>query len=65
MGKPTGLAKEQRRALDRLKTVPGLKNFYLAGGGGIAYHLKHRRSLDLDLFSALRARIEHHFLVVG
>jgi hypothetical protein len=51
MGKPTGLAKEQRRALDRLKGVPGIERFYLAGGSAIASHLHHRRSVDLDLFS--------------
>ncbi len=51
MGKPTGLAKEQRRALDRLKTVPGIARFYLAGGSAVATHIGHRRSLDLDLFS--------------
>ena len=39
MGKPTGLAKEQRRALDRLRGVPGIERFYLAGGSAIAsYH---------------------------
>ena len=51
MGKPTGLAKEQRRALDRLKGVRGIERFYLAGGSAIASHLHHRRSADLDLFS--------------
>jgi Nucleotidyl transferase AbiEii toxin, Type IV TA system len=51
MGKPTGLAKEQRRALDRLKTIRGIERFYLAGGSAIAVHLRHRRSVDLDLFS--------------
>jgi hypothetical protein len=51
MGKPTGLAKEQRRALDRLKGIQGIDRFYLAGGSAIAIHLHHRRSLDLDLFS--------------
>src|SRR5688572_15160110 len=51
MGKPTGLSKEQRRALDRLRAVPGIERFYLAGGSAIATHLGHRRSLDLDLFS--------------
>jgi hypothetical protein len=52
MGRITGLAKEQRRALGRLKAVPGLQRFYLAGGSAVATHLGHRRSLDLDLFSA-------------
>ena len=52
MGKPTGLAKEQRRTLDRLKAVRGIDRFYLAGGSAVAIHLNHRRSLDLDLFSS-------------
>jgi len=51
MGKPADLAKEQRRALDRLKAVQGIERFYLAGGSAVAVHLHHRRSLDLDLFS--------------
>jgi hypothetical protein len=28
-----------------------LRRFYLAGGSGIAWHYRHRRSNDLDLFS--------------
>ncbi|MEJ7730077.1 MAG: nucleotidyl transferase AbiEii/AbiGii toxin family protein [Polyangiaceae bacterium] len=52
MGKPTGVAAKQLRALDRLKTLAPLAGFYLAGGTAIAFHLRHRRSLDLDLFSA-------------
>jgi hypothetical protein len=51
MGSSSGLAKEQDRALGRLKDLPGIDRFYLAGGSAIAYHLHHRRSLDLDLFS--------------
>jgi hypothetical protein len=51
MGKPTGLAKEQRRALDRLMEVPGIESFHLVGGSAVAIHLRHRRSIDLDLFS--------------
>ncbi|WP_437915521.1 nucleotidyl transferase AbiEii/AbiGii toxin family protein [Sorangium sp. So ce302] len=51
MGKFTGLAKEQSRALGRLKIIPGIERFYLAGGTAVAVHLRHRRSLDLDLFS--------------
>ncbi|KYF49679.1 hypothetical protein BE08_13220 [Sorangium cellulosum] len=45
------MAKEQSRALGRLKLVPGIERFYLAGGTAVAVHLRHRRSLDLDLFS--------------
>lgn len=51
MGKPTGMAEEQRRALDRLKSIPGIERFYLAGGTAVAAFLGHRQSLDLDLFS--------------
>jgi hypothetical protein len=51
VGKSTGVAKEQSRALGRLKIVPGIERFYLAGGTAVAVHLRHRRSLDLDLFS--------------
>lgn len=31
--------------------APKLNNFYLAGGTGLALHLGHRRSEDLDFFS--------------
>ena len=51
MGKPAGLATKQLRALDRLRRVQALSGFYLAGGTAVAFHLGHRRSLDLDLFS--------------
>jgi nucleotidyltransferase AbiEii toxin of type IV toxin-antitoxin system len=51
MGKPTGLAKEQQRALGRLTKLPELKPFYLGGGTAIGWHLHHRRSNDIDLFS--------------
>lgn len=51
MAKTRGLAQKQLRALDRLKSVEGTERFYLAGASAIAWHLKHRRSLDLDLFS--------------
>lgn len=50
MGKATGLAKEQDRALGLLREVPELAAFYLAGGSAIAVHLGHRRSDDIDLF---------------
>jgi hypothetical protein len=51
MGKPTGLAKAQERALAELTKVAELQSFYLAGGSAIGWHLHHRRSNDLDLFS--------------
>ncbi len=55
MGKPTGLAKEQDRALDRLKPILDTASFYLAGGSAIAWHLRHRVSNDVDLFSSSKA----------
>jgi hypothetical protein len=52
MGKTTELAQAQRRALAELKKLSSLRGFYLAGGSAVAFHLHHRRSNDLDLFSA-------------
>lgn len=54
MGRSTGVSPDQRRTLDRLSRLPPLRGFYLAGGTAIAAHLRHRRSLDLDLFSLSR-----------
>lgn len=51
MAKPTGLAEEQRRALDRLSGRNEIAGYYLAGGSAIALHLGHRLSRDLDFFS--------------
>lgn len=55
MGKRTGLAKGQLRALARLSRVQELSGFYLAGGTAIAHHLGHRRSRDLDVFSGSKS----------
>ena len=65
MARTPGLAPEQLRALGELKAAGGLEQFHLAGGGAVAFHLEHRSSLDIDLFSdepgtdldALRARL--------
>ncbi len=51
MGDVAPLTAAQHRALDRLRSVNLLDDVYLAGGVGIAWHLGHRRSMDLDLFS--------------
>ena len=51
MGRPSGLAPEQLRALARLKAGVGERDYYLAGGTAVAFHLGHRVSADLDLFS--------------
>jgi hypothetical protein len=51
MGKSTRLSKEQHRALAALKRIPETSGLYLAGGAGVSWHLGHRISNDLDLFS--------------
>lgn len=51
MAKATGLAREQLGALAELNRINLGEHFYLAGGSGVAAHLRHRRSIDLDLFS--------------
>ena len=40
------------RDLEALKRSGVLNNFYLGGGTGAALHLRHRRSFDLDFFTA-------------
>lgn len=40
-----------RTLLDRLAAAGILRDFYLAGGTGLALLLSHRRSVDLDFFS--------------
>ena len=42
---------EAERTLESLRTLGILERFYLAGGTGLALHLGHRRSNDLDFFS--------------
>ena len=69
MADTSRLPEAQRRALDRLKAVPALAEFYLAGGTAVAVHLGHRLSLDLDFFSvradvdldAVRESVRHAF----
>jgi hypothetical protein len=52
LGKPAPLAREQRRALGRLKSVIAETGLYLAGGGAVALHARHRQSNDIDLFGS-------------
>lgn len=40
-----------QRLLDRLADAGIFREFYLAGGTGLALLIEHRRSMDLDLFS--------------
>lgn len=41
-----------RRALEALNEMPGLSDFYLAGGTALALQMGHRVSQDLDFFSS-------------
>ena len=45
------LTPETREAFHQVAHLPFIKSFYLAGGTGLAMHLGHRFSVDLDLFS--------------
>ncbi len=45
------LTAETRQAFDLVARLPFIRQFYLAGGTGLALHLGHRFSVDLDFFS--------------
>ena len=45
------ITKAVEQTLQDLERVSVLANFYLAGETGLALHLGHRRSIDLDFFS--------------
>jgi hypothetical protein len=42
----------ERRALQDIGRIATERGFYLAGGTAVALHLGHRRSVDLDFFTA-------------
>jgi hypothetical protein len=46
------LTPETRQAFDKIANLELVGRFYLAGGSGLALHLGHRFSVDLDFFSA-------------
>jgi predicted nucleotidyltransferase component of viral defense system len=45
------LTVETRNLFDLVNGLPFIHQYYLAGGSGLALHLGHRFSVDLDLFS--------------
>ncbi len=45
------LTSATRQAFDQVAHLPFMGSFYLAGGTGLALHLGHRFSIDLDFFS--------------
>ncbi len=46
------LTPETRQAFQIAATLPLIHRYYLAGGTGLALHLGHRFSIDLDFFSS-------------
>lgn len=53
MGRPWFLSEEQSSALALLSNLPAGERLYLAGGSGVAAHLGHRVSNDIDLFGPI------------
>ena len=51
MAKPNEPTAAQHRALDRVRPLTERLRLYLAGGTALAFHLHHRTSRDVDLFS--------------
>jgi predicted nucleotidyltransferase len=45
------LTSTTHQAFMKVAHLPAISNFYLAGGTGLALHLGHRFSVDLDFFS--------------
>lgn len=45
------LTQATREAFHQVKKFPVIERYYLAGGTGLALHLGHRYSVDLDFFS--------------
>lgn len=45
------ITEKVERTLRDLQQISVLTGFYLAGGTGLALHIGHRRSIDLDFFS--------------
>ena len=46
-----------RRTFDQVALIPFINSFYLAGSTGLALHLGHPFSVDLDLFSPDEAAV--------
>jgi Nucleotidyl transferase AbiEii toxin, Type IV TA system len=46
------ISSEVAKTAQRLAGIESLRDFYLAGGTALGLHLGHRRSIDLDFFSA-------------
>jgi len=60
---PEIIPKKTKTNLEILKKAGILKNFYLAGGTGLAFQLNHRLSHDLDFFT--NKDINTKFIIQG
>ena len=49
---PGALYPKTKQVLEKLKKTGVLDNFYLAGGTSLALQIGHRKSIDLDFFTA-------------
>ena len=49
---PQTLYPKTRQVLEKIKSLPSMTDFYLAGGTALALQLGHRKSIDLDFFSS-------------
>jgi len=49
---PETLYPKTKQILDKIKSLPILSQFYLSGGTALSLQLGHRKSVDLDFFSA-------------
>lgn len=56
------ISQDTSRCLEALKAAIFIKDFYLAGGTGLALQILHRVSLDLDFFS--KKEINTKFLIL-
>jgi len=59
------ISSEMADTAKRLAAIAPLRNFYLAGGTALALHLGHRRSVDLDFFTAQPFNEDALIAVVG
>ncbi len=57
------ISKDAKRICRILSTTPISKNYYLAGGTGLALQINHRESDDLDFFRLHDGDIEHDHII--
>lgn len=53
------ISKKTKAVLKKISTIKDIKNFYLAGGTGLAIQLGHRLSIDLDFFTPDKFNVQN------